>query len=279
WGIKGSALATILAQLISAIWVLSYFFTGRSLVKIHWKNLKPAWPVLNSIMAIGFAPFAMQTAACIQQLILNHTLMFYGGDLALAAIGIVMSISMLLVMPVLGLGQGAQPIIGYNYGAHQYQRVRETWKTAVLAGTGIAVAGYLALHIWPLQLVGLFSKGDTALTTMTVHAMLTFFALLPVVGFQVVSSMYFQAVGKARQAAVLSLSRQFLIFIPLLLILPRFWGIDGVWRTAPIADGLSVALTAGFILFEMKKLRQEEAQEPRKGGSGTTPSGTFKNLA
>ncbi|HBK52308.1 MATE family efflux transporter [Syntrophomonas wolfei] len=279
WGIKGSALATILAQLISAIWVLSYFFTGRSLVKIHWKNLKPAWPVLSSIMAIGFAPFAMQTAACIQQLILNHTLMFYGGDLALAAIGIVMSISMLLVMPVLGLGQGAQPIIGYNYGARQYQRVRETWKTAVLAGTGIAVAGYLALHIWPLQLVGLFSKGDTALTTMTVHAMLTFFALLPVVGFQVVSSMYFQAVGKARQAAILSLSRQFLIFIPLLLILPRFWGIDGVWRTAPIADGLSVALTAGFILFEMKKIRQEEAQEPRGGGGETTPSGTFENLA
>ena len=135
WGIKGSALATILAQLISAIWVLSYFFTGRSLVKIHWKNLKPAWPVLSGIMAIGFAPFAMQTAACIQQLILNHTLMFYGGDLALAAIGIVMSISMLLVMPVLGLGM-AQPIIGYHFsGARQYNG----WK---LENRGFGWYGY-----------------------------------------------------------------------------------------------------------------------------------------
>ena len=135
WGIKGSAFATILAQLVSAIWVLSYFFTGRSLVKIRWQNLRPTWPVLASIMAIGFAPFAMQAASCIQQLILNKTLMFYGGDMALAAIGIVMSISTLLFMPVLGLSQGAQPIIGYNYGARQYKRVRETWRMAVLAGT------------------------------------------------------------------------------------------------------------------------------------------------
>ncbi len=262
WGIKGSALATILAQLVSALWVLGYFFTGRSLVKIRWVNLKPTWPVLSSIMAIGFAPFAMETAASIQQLILNHTLMHYGGDMALAAIGIIMSISMLMFMPVLGLGQGAQPIIGFNYGARQYQRVRDTWKTAVFTGTVIAIAGYIAIRIWPMQLVGLFSKDDVVLTTMTAHAMLTFFALMPVLGFQVISSMYFQAVGKARQAAILSLSRQFLIFIPLLLVLPYFWGIDGVWRSAPIADALALALTAILIYFEMKKLQREKILQP-----------------
>lgn len=257
WGIKGSALGTVLAQMLSAAWVLSYFLSGRSLVKIRLKNLKPNWPILTGIMAIGFAPFAMQVANSIQQLILNKTLMFYGGDMALSAVGIMMSISTLLFMPILGLAQGAQPIIGFNYGAQQYKRVKEIWKKAVLAGTCIAAAGYLAIHIWPEQLTGLFSN-DIALTALTTHAMLTFMAMFPIIGFQIISSTYFQAVGKARQAAVLSLSRQVLFFIPLLLILPHFWGIEGVWRTAPIADTLSIMLTAALIYREMRKLSENE---------------------
>ncbi|MGI6434715.1 MAG: MATE family efflux transporter [Syntrophomonadaceae bacterium] len=258
WGMKGSAFATILAQMISAIWVLGYFLTGRSLLKLRLSNLRPAWTILSSIMAIGFAPFGMQIASSIQQVILNNTLMVHGGDMALSAIGIVMSIATLLFMPVLGLAQGAQPIIGFNYGARRYDRVKATWKMAVLAGTAIALAGYLVLHIWPAQLVGLFSDGDTALTTMTIHAMLIYMALIPIAGFQIVSSTYFQAVGKARQAVVLSLSRQVLFFIPLLLILPRFWGVEGVWRAAPLADFLAVSLSATLMYWEMRNLRKNQ---------------------
>lgn len=259
WGIKGSALATITAQLVSALWVLSYFFTGRSLVKIRAENLKLQLPILTSIMAIGFAPFAMQMANSVQQVILNKTLMAYGGDMALSAIGIMMSIAMVLFMPVLGLSQGAQPIMGYNFGARQYERVMETLKKAVIAGTCIALLGYLIIHLWPAQIVGMFTKGEAELTEMTVHAMMIYLAMFPIVGFQVICSTYFQAVGKALKSAILSLSRQVLIFIPLLLILPRFWGIEGVWRTAPIADALSVLLTATFIYFEMKNLGKESA--------------------
>ena len=258
WGIKGSALATILAQLISALWVLSYFLTGRSLLKIKLQYLRPTWPILSAIMAIGFAPFAMQIASSIQQVILNKTLMLQGGDLALSAIGIIMSIATLLFMPILGVAQGAQPIIGFNYGARQYERVRKTWQIAVGAGTVIALVGYLALHIWPQQLVGLFSEGNTALTDMTSHAMLIYMALIPVLGFQIVSSTYFQAVGKARHATILSLSRQVLFFIPLLLILPHVWGVEGVWRSAPIADALAVILSATMMYFEMRKLKRDE---------------------
>ncbi|MDS1029767.1 MATE family efflux transporter [Bacillota bacterium LX-D] len=261
-GIKGSALSTVIAQFISAAWVLSYFFIGRSLVKIRLKNLKLQGPVLVSIMTIGFAPFAMQVANSIQQLILNKTLMFYSGDLALSAVGIMLSISTLLFMPILGLSQGAQPIIGYNYGAQQFDRVKETFKKAAIAGTCIALIGYLMISIWPSQIVGLFSKGDTELTTLTIHAMHVYLALFPVVGFQIIGSHYFQAVGKAVQSAILSLSRQLLLFIPLLLILPRFWGAEGVWMTAPLADLLSVMLTASFVYFELKKLGKD-VQAPK----------------
>lgn len=252
-GIKGSALSTVISQFVSAAWVLSYFFTGKSIVKIRLKNLKPQWPILLSIMAIGFSPFAMQIANSIQQLILNKTLLSYGGDLALSAVGIIMSLSTLLFMPILGISQGAQPIIGYNYGAHQYDRVKETLKIAIIASTVLALVGYLVLRIWPSEIIGLFSK-DIKLIALTAHAMIVFFTMIPVIGFQIICSTYFQAVGKARESAILSLSRQVLLFIPLLLILPHFWGIEGVWRTAPIADSIAVILTAIVIYLEIRKL-------------------------
>ncbi len=258
WGIKGSALATITAQFISAAWVLSYFFTNKSIVKIKVKNFKLELPILFSIMAIGFAPFALQVASSVQQLILNRTLMTYGGDMALSSIGIIFSIGTLLIMPILGVSQGAQPIIGFNYGAKQYGRVKETLKIAVLWAMCISCLGFIIVYLWPTQLVGMFTKDEPALVAMTVDAMLVYFGAIFVAGFQIVGSNYFQAVGKPIQAAILSLSRQVLIFIPLLLILPDIWGIDGVWRTAPIADILSIVLTGGFVLYEMRKLGNNE---------------------
>lgn len=257
-GIRGSALATISGQLFSTAWVLSYFFTGRSLVKIRLKNFKLQLPVLLSIMSIGFAPFALQMANCVQQLILNKTLYAYGGDLALSAVGILMSIITLLFMPILGISQGAQPIIGFNYGARQFDRVKAVLKKAMIAATCVSVGGYLVIQIFPAQIAGLFTKGDQALTRMTAGAMVVFFGMVFVIGFQIVGSQYFQATGKAKKAAVLSLSRQVLLFIPLLLVLPHFWGIDGVWRTAPIADALSVLITAVFVYYEMKFLPESQ---------------------
>ncbi|SHN59969.1 MATE family efflux transporter [Desulfitobacterium chlororespirans] len=253
-GIKGSALASVCSQTVSALFVLGYYFTNRSTIKIHLRNLKPQPSIVFGILVIGFAPFAMQIANSIQQTILNKTLMVYGGDLALSAVGIIMSISTIIFMPIVGISQGAQPLIGFNYGAKQYDRIKETLKKSVLFSTILAVVGYVVIRIWPYQIIGLFSKDDVALTQLTVHAMLVFFALLPLIGIQILCSSYFQAVGKPLQSTLLNLSRQVLLFIPLLLILPNFWGIEGVWRTAPIADSLAVLITSTVILFEMKKL-------------------------
>ncbi len=256
WGIKGSALATIIGQTVSAIWVVSYFYTGRSKIKIRFINLKPQISIIVKIFTIGFAPFAMQIANSVQQTILNKTVMFYGGDLALSAVGILMSVAMLLLMPIVGISQGAQPLIGFNYGAQLHDRVKETLKKAIIAATAMAIVGYIIIQTYATPIVELFSKGDTALTQMTVHALVVFLAALPIIGFQIIGASYFQAVGKPVQSTILSLSRQVLIFIPLLYILPNFWGIDGVWRTAPIADVLAVIITASFLLFEMKGMRK-----------------------
>lgn len=258
-GIKGSALATVLGQLVSAIFVMSYFFSGRSIVKIRWRYLRAKPAVCSRIAVVGFAPFAMQVVGSVLQLILNRTLKVYGGDLAISAAGIIFSIAMLAFMPVIGISQGAQPLIGYNFGARRFARVRETLKKSVISATVIVLAGYLAMRLWPGAIVGLFTK-DAALRTMATHALLVFFACMPVMAFQVICSGYFQAVGKPVEATLLGLSRQLLIFIPLLLILPRFWGIEGVWRTPPIADVLSAVVTGIFIYLEMKRL---PADDPR----------------
>lgn len=253
-GIKGSAWATVLGQMVSMLWVLSFFFQGKSRIKLRLKNLRPHIYLIKPIIAIGFAPFAMQLANSVQQTILNQTVKVYGGDLALSAVGIIMSAAMLFFMPIIGISQGAQPIIGFNYGAKLYHRVQETVIKAILIATGFAILGFIIIQIFAASIVGLFSTGDPALTQLAEHALVTFFALLPIVGFQIIGSNYFQAVGKSVQSTILSLSRQVVFFIPLLLILPNFWGIEGVWRTAPIADVLAVMLTGTVLFFEMKKM-------------------------
>ncbi|TYO95368.1 MATE family efflux transporter [Desulfallas thermosapovorans] len=254
WGVKGAALAVIVGQTVSAVWVISYFLRGTSMIKIKLKNMKLQIPIAIKIMAIGFAPFAMQIANSVQQTILNKIIMFYGGDLALSAVGIVMSVGMILIMPIVGISQGAQPIIGYNYGAQRFDRVKETLKKGILASTVLAIIGFAGTRFFAIPVVALFSKGDAALTQLAAHALVTFFACLPIVGFHILGANYFQAVGKPIQSTILSLSRQVLIFIPLLLILPNFWGIEGVWRTAPIADILAVLLTAIVLFYEMKNI-------------------------
>lgn len=260
FGIRGSALATLLAQTISMLWVLAFFFQGKSTVKLRLKNLRPHFSLMIKILAIGFAPFAMQLATSVQQTILNQTLKVYGGDLALSAVGIVMSSALLFFMPIIGISQGAQPIIGFNYGAKLYPRVQETVKKAIFFATLFAVIGFVLIRLFATSIVGLFSTGDPALSQLASHALVTFFTLLPIVGFQIIGANYFQAVGKPLQSTILSLSRQVLFFIPLLFILPRFWGIEGVWRTAPIADSLSVTLTGTVLFLELRKMSKMNSQ-------------------
>lgn len=254
WGMRGAAIATIISQAVSAIWVLRYFLRGSSLLKIRKKDLKLKIVVIRGIFALGAAPFAMQIAASIQNFIMNTSLATYGGDIAISGMGVVNSIMTLMVMPVFGITQGAQPIIGYNYGAKKYDRVKETYKLAVIFATSIVVLGWIITRLFPGQLVSMFNSKDTELIAFGTMAIKRFMMFLPFIGFQIVSSNYFQAVGKPKHSALLGLSRQVLILIPALIILPKFLGLKGVISAGPLADIISSVVTGTFIFFEMKKL-------------------------
>ncbi|WP_446898780.1 MATE family efflux transporter [Clostridium sp. LBM24168] len=263
FGIKGAAVATIISQMINMIWVLYYFFKGDSMLRIRKKNLVLKKDVIMSIFTIGMAPFAMQLAASVVNIIFNRSLGIYGGDLAIGAMGIINGIVTVVLMPIFGINQGSQPIIGFNYGAKQYMRVKETLKLAVIAASAIAIAGTLSAHIFPHALVNLFNKSDVSLTNISVNGIKIFMLMFPLVGFQIVSSNFFQAIGKAKISMFLALSRQIILLIPMLLILPRIFGLNGVWMAAPVSDTGSSILTAVFLMLEVKKFNS-----PKNEASG-----------
>jgi len=257
-GISGSALATVLSQAVSAVLVLVYFLGPKGYLKLHVRNLRLEPKIVRTIFAIGMSPFLMQIAASVVSVLYNHSLMVYGGELAIAAMGIVNRIGMLMLMPIFGISQGVQPLIGYNFGAKNYGRVKEALKKAILAATAFGIIGFIFVQVFDNYIIRLFNN-NPELISIGSHGLRIFLAMLPIIGFQIVSSTYFQAVGKAKQSLFLSLSRQVIILIPLIIILPRLWGLTGIWMASPIADLISSAITAVFLAVEVRKLRLEKA--------------------
>ncbi|NLZ27342.1 MAG: MATE family efflux transporter [Firmicutes bacterium] len=257
WGIKGAAAATVISYAVTSSWVLYYFLAGDSYLSIRTENLKLKRAITAQIIKLGIPTFVIQVTSSIQQLILNRNLARYGGDMALAVIGVIMSITTFLVMPAMGISQGAQPILGFNKGARQYGRVKDTLKLAIISATFVITVGFAVSKIWPSQLIGLFNK-NPELIALGVHGMEIFFKFIPLVGVQMLGSGYFQAVGKANQATILGLSRQILIFIPLLIILPHYWGLEGVWWSAPLSDLGAFLLTGTWLFLEIRQLDKTE---------------------
>ncbi|WP_123053021.1 MATE family efflux transporter [Clostridium sp. JN-1] len=259
--IRGAAIATVISQTITCIWVVTYFLGNNSMLKLKKENFKLEKNIVSNIIAIGMAPFAMQVASSAVNIILNKSLAVYGGDLAIGAMGIISGISTLVLMPIFGINQGAQPIIGFNYGANKYKRVKKTLIIACIVGTLISSAGSLVVQIAPTALVQLFNKNDANLTNITVHGLKIYMLMFAIVGFQIVSSNFFQAIGKAKTAMFLGLSRQVIVLIPMIIILPHTFKLDGVWMAAPISDFIASIITAVFLLIEVKRLNCKEESE------------------
>ncbi|MDR2841583.1 MAG: MATE family efflux transporter [Spirochaetaceae bacterium] len=260
WGIAGAAWATIISQFISFVWVVFYFNSGMTKLRFKIKYMKLELHISFLIMSLGFAPFAMQSAISFVNILLNRALNNYGGDVAVTAMGVVYSILILIFMPLQGLNQGAQPIIGYNYGAKKIDRVKKTYKMSVLWATIFSVSGFLLLQIFPEFFISVFKiPEDSPLMNMSVFCLRVSTLLMPFWGFQIITSNYFQAVGKPVQGTLLSLSRQIIFYIPILSILPRFFDIDGVFFAMPCADILSAVLSLCVMLRELKNLRYKKA--------------------
>lgn len=264
-GIKGSAIATVISQILTSVWTIMYYTIGKSNLKLKLENLKLDSRLVKLVFSIGAAPFLMQIAASFVQVISNNALRQYGGELAIGAMATIASIATMILMPIFGINQGAQPIIGYNFGAKQYDRVKKTFLYSTAVSTVILLAGYLVIQAFPTFVVGLFNK-DPEFMDITVKGMRIYILVLPIIGVSIMGSNLFQSIGLAKTAILLSLLRQLILLVPMLFILPKFLSLTGVWLAQPLSDIIATAITVWLLIVEFKNL-SGPAPEPEDNDS------------
>ena len=274
WGIKGSALATVISQAVSFLVASSHFCQKSSFVRFRRAAFVLDWKIIKAIISIGLAPFMVNICASLVAAFVNTALLKYGGtgvhdvvqtthasaDIFVGAYGIANRVVMLLIMVIQGLNQGMQPIVGYNFGAKQYDRVRKALYMTIGCGMTISTLGFLACQIFPEGIASLFvdsAKGgdETLMIAAASQAMRIIVTMFPLVGFQIVAAAFFQYIGHAKLAIFVSMTRQMLFLLPLLWIIPRYMGATGVWMSMPIADCASITLAAILLYRELKRLR------------------------
>lgn len=257
WGIRGAAIATIVAQIISLVWQFKIFSNKDELLHFHRGIFRLKRKIVFDSLAIGMSPFLMNLAACFIVILINQGLKKYGGDLAIGAFGIVNRLVFIVVMIVMGLNQGMQPIAGYNYGAQQYDRVTKVLKLTILYATCVTTFGFLVGMLMPDLVVGIFTS-DAELTDISARGLRIVVMFFPIIGFQMVTSNFFQSIGMAGKAIFLSLTRQMVILLPCLLILPRFYGAAGVWYSMPVSDLLASLIAMGMLVWQFRKFKREK---------------------
>jgi putative MATE family efflux protein len=251
-GITGAGLATSISYGISFVFVFWFFLSKHSEIQLQLQYLKLKWKIVKEISALGFVTLARQGVISVLSIILNHALYNYGGATSITIYGIISRLLMFALFPISGIAQGFMPIVGYNFGARKLDRVKEAIVKSISYGTILAILVFTVLMIFPSQIVRLFTD-DAAVLEQTPSALRTVFLITPLIAFQLIGSGYFQAIGKARLALLLTLTKQGFFLIPLILILPNYFGLLGVWVAFPIADLFSTLVTTFFLRIEMKR--------------------------
>lgn len=265
WGIAGSAIATVISQCTAFTLEMVHFNNPRSFLHFERKLFRFDSKIVKNILTIGLAPFLLHICASLVTVLVNTALKTHGGDLYIGAYGIINRVVMLFVMIVAGLNQGMQPIVGYNYGARQFDRVVKVLKMTICCAVVVTTVGFLLGMLMPHLIVKIFvgegSEGAAQLIAVAEHGLRIVVAVFPVVGFQIVTSNFFQYIGKPQKAIALSMTRQLLFLVPLLATLPNWLGHTGVWLSMPIADALSVLLAAVLLHFQLKRFRNPESEK------------------
>ena len=266
WGVKGAAIATIMGQIATAIIIMRYFVKSGNM-RFKKEYLRFDFPLLKASIALGVSSCITQVSSVFLQIVLNNSLVKYGnmtdvgGDIALSAMGIVMKVSMILIAINIGIGTGAQPILGYNKGAGNYSRIQKTYILAAVVSTIVSVAGWVACVAFPQYIIAIFGNENAQFTSFAVMCLRIYMFGIFTSGFQMVTTSYFQATGQALKASVLSMLRQLIVLIPLILVLPLFMGLNGIIYSGPIADFVSAAIILVFAVIEIKKLNIKVAEE------------------
>lgn len=258
-GIQSIAIAANIAYFICSVWVFAHFRDNKSNIQLVKKNIRLEKDIVMSIISIGLAPFSVQVATSFVMILVNTTLIKYGGDLAIGAYTVVNSLNIFIIMFVIGLNQGTQPIIGYNFGAKSYNRMFKTLKYASIIATVLTCIGFIFGTFFPASIVSLFSD-DVKFQTMAAKALRISVFLFPIKGIQIVVTNFIQSVGKARLSIFLSFTYEFLFLIPALLILPPKFGLDGAWAAIPFSDGLAAIITGITFFYFYKKFKIENTE-------------------
>ncbi len=255
WGIQGSAFATVISQSTMLVWQIKIFSNKNHFIHLKKGSFHLQRKIVKDSLSIGLSPFLMNAASCLIVVIINQRLIRHGGDLAVGAYGIVNRVIFLFAMIVMGLNQGMQPIAGYNFGAGQYERVTEVLKKTILMATSSMTIGFLIGELYPHAVASIFTT-DKTLINMAAEGLRIVMIFFPIVGFQMVTTNFFQSIGMASKSIFLSLTRQLIFLMPCLLILPQFFGVKGVWYSMPSAD-MAASVVSAFMLFsQFRKFRQ-----------------------
>ena len=256
WGIRGAAIATIVAQVLSLIWQLRIFSNKDELLHFHRGIFRLRRKIVIDSLAIGMSPFLMNLAACFIVIVINQGLKRYGGDLSIGAFGIVNRLVFIFVMIVMGLNQGMQPIVGYNYGAQKIDRVKHTLRLGIIVGVLITSSGFIICELFPHTVSAIFTDSDE-LIDMASSGLRICTLMFPFVGAQIVISNFFQSIGMAKISIFLSLSRQLVYLLPGLLLLPPLYGVKGVWISMPVSDGLAFVTAVVILMVYIKKVKEK----------------------